>query len=201
MLEMAPESDAKLLEINGTAAQAVLEHVKALRVLVLEQLHGNRTDSDRLSAASSGRAMELMNQSLVWLADRMRITYGDGAFLALLRMVCRASRVIDGGLLIGSGDDEDLTAYAGLDPAGLSLRWPSWYAPTHIDKQAVTTALVEARQGGILSRETAIAALAPVYDVPDVQAEQALILADEAAADARAAKQAAAVTITESEPS
>lgn len=42
MLEMAPESDAKLLEINGTAASAVLEHVKALRGLVLEQLHGNR---------------------------------------------------------------------------------------------------------------------------------------------------------------
>lgn len=199
MMQMAPESDAKLLEINGTAATAVGEHIKTLRSLVLEQLHGNRTDADRLSAASSGRAMELMNQSLVWLADRMRITYADGALLALLRLVCRASAAITDGLQIGC-DDDNLTTYQNLNPAGLSLRWPAWYAPTHVDKQAVTTALTEAKAGGIMSRETAIAILAPVYDVPDVDKELSAVLADEVAADARAAKNAAATTIMRSEP-
>lgn len=144
--------------------------------------------------------MELINQSLVWLADRMKITYGEGALLCLLRLVCRASRAIGGGLLIGCGDDEDAETYRDLDPSGLSLRWPAWYAPTHTDKQAVASALREARDAGIMSRETAVSALAPVYDVPSVKKELAAIAADETAADARAKTQMAAVTVSESEP-
>ena len=39
-----------------------------LRELALENVHGNRTDASRLSAPASGRALELMNQGLLWLA-------------------------------------------------------------------------------------------------------------------------------------
>ncbi|WP_175556524.1 phage portal protein [Acidocella aminolytica] len=202
MLSIQPESDAKLLEINGTAAQAVLEHFKALRVLVLEIIHGNRTDADRLSAASSGRAMELMNQSLVWLADRMKITYAEGGLLALLRMICRASAAVKDGLIICADGDDASTAEVveNLDLAGISLRWPPWYAPTHTDKQALTTALKVAVGGGILSRETAVSVLAPLYDIEDVQAELTKILADQKAEDARVKSQAATVTANENVP-
>ena len=33
-------------------------------------------------AAQSGRALELMNQGLIWLADNLRVSYGEGALLA-----------------------------------------------------------------------------------------------------------------------
>ena len=47
-------------------------------------MHGNRANADRLTAAQSGRALELMNQGLVWLADNLRISYGEGALLSLV---------------------------------------------------------------------------------------------------------------------
>lgn len=79
------DGDAKMLEINGTASQAVIEYVRCLRELALESAHGNRTSADKISAAQSGRAMELMNQSLIWLADKLRISYGEGALLSMLK--------------------------------------------------------------------------------------------------------------------
>lgn len=71
-LTLPPEGDAKLLEINGSAAGAVLDHYRELRQIILEQLHGNRAHGDRVSGVQSGRAMELMCQPLVWLVDRLR---------------------------------------------------------------------------------------------------------------------------------
>ncbi|WP_332351202.1 hypothetical protein [Asaia spathodeae] len=53
-LTLPPEGDAKLLEINGAAAGAVLAHYRELRQLVLEQLHGNRTHGDRLGPLNRG---------------------------------------------------------------------------------------------------------------------------------------------------
>ena len=115
-LVLPPEGDAKLLEINGNAASAVLAHVKELRAIALEAMHGNRAHGDRLGAPQSGRAMELMSQGLVWLADRLRIAYGEGALLALVRMVCRASTSSPNGLLIGE------TYHTRLSADGLGLR-------------------------------------------------------------------------------
>ena len=44
----------------------------------LEGVHGNRASADRIAAAQSGRALELMNQGLIWLADNLRVSYGRG---------------------------------------------------------------------------------------------------------------------------
>ncbi len=88
---VSAEGDARMLEINGTAAQAVNEYVRMLRELALESIHGNRANADKVSAAQSGRAMELMNQALIWLADKLRISYGEGALLSLLRKIVLAS--------------------------------------------------------------------------------------------------------------
>jgi Phage portal protein, SPP1 Gp6-like len=197
-LVLPPDGDAKLLEINGTAAQVVLTHVKTLRGIALEQMHGNRVDADRLSAATSGRAMELMNQGLIWLSDRMRISYGEGALLALYRMVCAGSAKVNGGLLIGVPGAE--RKYTNLDPGDMVLKWPDWYPPTFQDRLTMVQSLDVAVKSGILSEETATTDLAPVFDLEDVPAELARIAADRAAADKRAAAQEAAVTITETAP-
>ena len=92
-LVVSEKGDAKLLEIGGTASAAVIEYVRTLRELALESVHGNRANADRLTAAQSGRALELMNQGLIWLADNLRISYGEGALLSLARMVLRASQI------------------------------------------------------------------------------------------------------------
>ena len=183
-LVVPPEGDAKLLEINGTAAGAVLNHARELRSSALELMHGNRAHPDKMTAAQSGRAMELLNQGLVWLAGKLRVAYGDGALMSLLKMVCDASQKVKGGLLIHGKP-------ATLDATGLMLKWPDWYPPTADDRFAEVNALNAGIVGGVISRETAVQTALEFYKIEDFQAELARIKGDMAEADARSKQQAA----------
>lgn len=156
--------DAKMLEIGGEAFTVVLDYVRALREFGLESIHGNRAEPQKLAAAQSGRAMELMNQTLIWLADRLRVSYGEGALRALLRMALAANArfpIALGGEPLGP-----------VDPAApVSLIWPDWYPPTPADRQADAGALATLAAAGLISRETAVGSLAGDYDIEDVAAE------------------------------
>ena len=169
-LVVSEKGDAKLLEINGTAAAAVIDYVRTLRELALEGVHGNRASADRLSAAQSGRALELMNQGLVWLADNLRVSYGTG-LLELARMVIHASN-----RYALRTHEERIPA---LDTsARVGLKWPRWYSPTAEDRlRDAQTLRVLVSTGGI-SRETALKSIADVYDIEDVPAEIARIAAE-----------------------
>ncbi len=150
-LVVGEKGDARLLEIGGTAAAAVLDYVRTLRELALEGVHGNRADASRLTA-QSGRAMEMMNQGLVWLADQLRVSYGEG-LLQLCRMMLRAGaryplRV--GGALVGPLDAE----------AGLSLVWPPWYPATSEDRARDAGTVIALVEAGRMSEATALRLLA-----------------------------------------
>lgn len=165
------DGDAKMLEINGTASAAVIEYVRCLREMALESAHGNRTNADKVAAAQSGRAMEMMNASLVNLADRLRISYGEGALLSLLRMVVKASAKFEitvEGEKIGELQQSEK----------ISLRWPHWYAPTYADKQAEAITLTALRAAKLISQETAVQTIAPSYDIPDASDELSKIKAE-----------------------
>ena len=170
-LVVSEKGDAKLLEIGGTASAAVIEYVRTLRELALESVHGNRANADRLTAAQSGRALELMNQGLIWLADNLRITYGEGALLSLARMMLRASQVYQ---LHAMG--RPLPA---MDPlVRLSLNWPRWYPTTADDRQKDAQTLSTLAAAGQISRESAVKTIADTYDIEDVPAELARIATD-----------------------
>jgi Phage portal protein, SPP1 Gp6-like len=170
-LVVSEKGDARLLEIGGTASAAVIEYVRTLRELALESVHGNRASADRLTAAQSGRALELMNQGLVWLADNLRVSYGEGALLSLARMVLRASQVYR---LRVMGQE-----IAAMDPAArLALKWPRWYPTTADDRQKDAQTLSSLANAGQISRETAVKAIADTYDIEDVPAELTRIAAD-----------------------
>jgi hypothetical protein len=186
------DGDAKMLEINGTAAEAVIAHCQELRQLALESMHGNRANADKMSAAQSGRAMELMNQGLIWLADRLRISYGEGALLSLGKMLCAASKVVT--LKI------DSKSVNNLSDEGLGLNWPAWHPPTYDDMQKLATGLVTAITGGVISEETATKTMAATLDIEDIEAERALIEAERGKADERAAAQAKAAAAAKPQP-
>ena len=172
-LILPSEGDAKLLEISGDAAKAVIEYVREVRKLALESVGGSRADSDKLSAATSGRAMELMNQALINLADKLRSSYGEGALLKLMKMIAAISRILD---LLDS-DGNKIAPIASTVKIGLV--WPRWYAPTADDRQADAVALNTLTGGRpVLSTETAVNALAGDYDIEDVQAEMTRIAGD-----------------------
>ena len=142
-----------------------------LREYALESLHGSRASADRLTAAQSGRALELMSQGLLWLADNLRITYGESALLHLARMILRASQVYPLNVM---GE-----AIEPLDPAvPLSLIWPRWYPPTAEDRQKDALTLSTLTSAGQLSRETAMKSIADTYDIEDIPAELARIAAE-----------------------
>ncbi len=163
-LVVSEKGDAKLLEIGGTASQAVIDYVRVLRELALESLHGNRAEASRLSTPASGRALQLMNQGLLWLADNLRVSYGQFALLSLARMFLKASERYP----LRMGGDVVTNLHA---DAAIGLRWPDWYPPDALDGQRTAEtviALVTAKQ---MSRRTAMRILAAGYDIEDVDAE------------------------------
>ncbi len=166
-LIVSEKGDARLLEIDGTASAAVIEYVRTLREFALEGVHGNRASPERLSAAQSGRALEMMNQGLVWLADNLRVSYGD-ALLKLARMVVRASGRYP--LRVLGQPIEPIP-----ETVRFGLIWPRWYAPTSEDRGRDAQTLRTLRETGLISQETAVKTLADVYDIEDVHAELARI--------------------------
>ena len=163
-LVVSEKGDAKLLEIGGTASQAVIDYVRTLREFALESLHGNRAEANRLTAPASGRALQLMNQGLLWLADNLRVSYGQVGLVALARMFIRASRVY-ALTLQGRAVPALNTA------AAISLRWPDWYPPDALDAQRSAETVIALVNAGQMSRETATRILAAGYDIEDVGVE------------------------------
>lgn len=172
-ITVGPNGDAKMLEIDGSAVEAVISYVRVLRELALETAHGNRTNADKISAAQSGRAMELMNQALIWLADRLRISYGEGAIKDLLSMIIKASAKMQLKHRDGSKVEE-------LKGDGLALRWPAWYPPTATDKQTNANTIKTLKDASLLSQETGVKIIAADHDIEDPADELKLIEKDEA---------------------
>lgn len=172
-LVVSEKGDAKLLEIGGTASQAVIEYVRTLREFALESVHGNRADANRLTAPASGRALELMNQGLLWLADNLRISYGQGALVPLLRMVLRASGTY------GLHMDGQIFADCDAD-CPIALQWPDWYPTDSADRQRDARTVIDLVSARQMSRQTAMRALAPEFGITDIQAELARIQAEQA---------------------
>lgn len=183
-IKVGKDGDAKLLEIDGGGAAAVIEYVTHLREVALETMHGNRASNEKMSAAQSGRALELLNQALIWLADRLRISYGEGAIVDLMTMVVRVSNKID----LKFKDGSKVGKFDTSKP--LTLRWPKWFAPTMQDMLNRANTLRTLCDAGLMSRETAIKVLAEEYDIEDAAAELVLATADMEARNAGAQVQA-----------
>lgn len=171
-IQVDSEGDAKLIETSGEASSAIVTYADKLREAALEAIHGNRSNADKISAAQSGRALELLHQALIWLADNLRVSYGEDALLPLMRMVVQASqgnKILVRGKPIGKlNADEPLT-----------LKWASFFPPTYGDKVEQANALTTLRNAGHISRETAVKTVASAYDIENPDDEVAAIQADQ----------------------
>lgn len=163
-LVVSENGDAKLLEINGTATTALIEYVREIRDYAIESAKGNRINPDKINAGQSGKAMELMNQSLIWLADRLRISYGEGGLIDLLNMIVKASQKIN-------LKHKDGSSVGALTDEKISLKWSNWYQQNDNDKQTQASTLSTLTDKGIMSKETATKTIAASYDIEDVETE------------------------------
>jgi hypothetical protein len=172
-LVITPEDEAKLLEISGEGSRAVLEFTRAIREYMLECLHGNRSNADKVNAAQSGSAMKAMNQALIWLADKLRISYGESGLLDLLKMIIEISNMPGNGIQVGT------KRLINLDKTEtISLRWPAWYPDTPSDKVQSASALKTLSDGAFISKETGTKSLADDYHIDDIEKEKSLIEED-----------------------
>jgi hypothetical protein len=161
-LIVSEKGDARLLEIGGTASAAVIEYVRTLRELALESIHGNRASPDRLTSAQSGRALEMLNQGLISLADNLRTSYGEVGLLQLARLIISASQKYN---LVILGQ-----SVGPLNPcAPLSLKWPRWYSTTADDRQKDVQSLTSLVAAGCISPEIAVKAIAAYYDIEHLE--------------------------------
>ncbi len=192
-LVVSEKGDAKLLEIDGTASSAVIEYVRFLREVALESIQGNRSSADKLAAAQSGRALQMLHQSLIWLTDDLRTSYGDNGVLKLARMVAAAAQIFP----LKTADGVARKIAPNLP---ISLRWPAWFHPTELDKREQASTLSDLRESGHISRRTAVSVLADSYGIDAVDDELARIIEDEVAADARDAARAAQTKAVETPP-
>ncbi len=170
-LVVSEKGDAKLLEIGGTAAGAVLDYVRLLREFALEGVHGNRASAERLAAPQSGRALELMNLGLIWLADNLRVSYG-GALIEIARMIVAASAMFPLRTRAGEAGPMDAASR-------ITLRWPNWYPADASDRKLDAQTLATLADAGQISRETAVKFIADDYGIADVAAELGRIAAEE----------------------
>jgi hypothetical protein len=190
---VSEKGDAKLLEIHGAASAAVIDYVRTLREFALENVHGNRASPERMISAQSGRALELMNQGLIWLADNLRISYGEYGLLQLAKMIVAASNKYALTVMGEPVEPLDMSAR-------LALKWPRWYQPTAEDRASDATTLKILGDAGHISKETAVKSIADNYDIEDVPAELAKIAADKDAATERAMTIGAQIKATETLP-
>lgn len=174
-LVISPDDEAKLLEISGDGAKAVLEYTRTLREYIMECLNGNRSNADKVNAAQSGKAMQAMNQALIWLADKLRISYGESALIDLMNMIVDISNLPGKGIDIGNGYLQDLNK-----AEKISLRWPAWYPDTPGDKVQSATALKTLQDGGFISAETGTKVIADTYQIVNIAQERTQIEADQA---------------------
>jgi len=185
-LVTSEKGGAELLEIEGSAFAVVLEYVRAVREYALEQVHGNKANADKLSAAQSGRALELMHQALIWLADRLRASYGEGALLSIMKMAIAAHQKYP--LTVLGKPWPKLNA-----DTKITLKWPTWFPPMSEDLQAQAGTLTTLTAGALMSKETAVGVLASNYDIEDPKAEFAQIQKDVEEASERAINEAAQI--------
>lgn len=168
VLMLGKDADAKWLEINGNAATASVDYAKYLREVVIEAVQGNRVSPEKIHSAQSGKAMELMNQPLIWLAERLRMSYGEFGLVKIIELCVKANQqspiqLRDGMYPVGFTD----SAWTVL------LDWPDWYDATGTDLMQEANALAVLRNEGIISLETAIRSQAENYNISNVQDELA----------------------------
>jgi len=162
-LELDAEGEAKLLEISGDAAKAVLEYVKELRKYALESVHANRSDPEKMSLAQSGKALEILNQPLIWLAEKLRYSYGEFGLIKVLKMIISGSKkypiILDGKKLNFP------------DNLQIALKWEDFYVASAQEKQQKALMIKTYKDAQIISQETAVKAVANDFDIEDVSNE------------------------------
>lgn len=165
ILEVGEVGGAWLVQLNGSALTPLDVVIERLIAIALENVGGSRMRPETLAGAKSGYAMELLNQALTYIAGLLRPSF-ERTVIGLARMVARMRAKFE-GLACEGGEvpefDPDATIKA--------VSYGPNYELSGQDKQQEVAAIVAAVGAGLLCSETAIAQVAQLFDVTDVETE------------------------------
>jgi hypothetical protein len=158
--------DAFYAETSGKFADPGMAFVRQLREYALEVARGNRTNPDKMNSVQSGKALQMLNATLISLVSEMRITYGEDGLLEVYKMVldiCKTDTHID------YGDTKPDDGEECKDK--LTLDWPEWYPQSAQEKLQEAQTLIAYKDGNILTTKTALESIADEYNVLDIEDE------------------------------
>lgn len=166
ILTLGSGADAKYLEIDGEAGRSVIEYVKFLRQIAMENIHGNKSNPERMHTTQSGVAVKSQNQSLIWVADKLRVTYGEFGVRSIINIL----RKLNDHYPIYSGDD--LLPVGSLSSeCGISLIWNDWYSSTPDDRSKDANTYKTLKDAGLISQKTALSNLSAEYEIDNIDDE------------------------------
>lgn len=141
VINVPPGGEAKMLEIAGNGLNAAKDWVKLIREWAMETAGGMKSDQEHAGGPQSGRALEILHQALVWLVGRMRLDYGDGMMVPIIKLIIRGIKldlVKMWSVKAEQVPDQDYP---------LKLVWPSWWQPRGADFYQTAQALLVAAGG------------------------------------------------------
>ena len=177
--------DAKMVESTGAGAEIIRGAITELRRVLTDASGVVLFDADSLGGGDlAARTLQLMHAPMLDHADNLRVEYGD----ALCRIVDMMIRVLSGriaqtmGALMRTYDRAApvLARLYGVGPDGsrrwigvpVTLAWGDYFEPSAMDrKSAVETALLASGGAPVLSHRSAVASIAAMFGVQDVDAE------------------------------
>lgn len=142
-LELPAGSNAQLLEITGSAFSSASDWFIKLRDAAIEIISGSKTMGEKMSGnPHSGKALDILMQSLAWLIERQRLAYGTHGLLALIRILLKG---IDDGVFDLNG-----VSTKNVNPtAPIKMLYPNWMQPSGQDLLSTITALQLAAGGSV----------------------------------------------------
>jgi hypothetical protein len=134
VIELEAGATAALLEITGKGFESAGNHISMLREYALEVIGGMKSEAEDSGGPQSGRAMEMLWETVKLLVKRLRVPYGNRGLIPLIRLVMIG--ILTGAIRIPDVDPSD------LDPlAPMRLIWPKMSTPRGADMLAEATAL------------------------------------------------------------
>ena len=158
------EGSAQFLEISGAGLAQSEQTEMRLQRKAQEATRAIEHEPEKIvGSAQSGRAMEILYGPLVDLVEELRPVVGDQMKKFVKTMALLIERFPVRNIQVQELTEEDIDK--------ISLQWGKIFPPTLNDISMATSSLSSAIQSGLLSKETAIAKLAPYYDIEDVAEE------------------------------
>ena len=201
-LHVGDGGNADYMEMTGSGIEVALKLSDRLEKNVCDMTGAVFFDKDDQAAAQSAEALRLRFAPMLEVADDLRAQYGIGV-IGLTRITERMVRAFIGKTVELAPDEDgtprvgkfsvdsfvlpprqmkvrvggamvDKVVPHSLGAGGyVTLKWGPYFAPTLGDNQKVIANASSANAGGFVSKETAAAAVAPIYGVDDVAGEVA----------------------------